>query len=263
MRGQFSMSHTAVGKLPPSSPTVSPLGAVRGRVPETQRQLIRQWLSRLFRPAWLGTLRRTSPLSDAWGYDRGTPVDRYYIERFLDEYRQDIHGRVLEVKDSGYSDRFGSGVAQTHVLDIDPSNPHATVIADLSAADGIASEQFDCFVLTQTLQFIYDLRAAIQHAYRILRPNGVLLVTAPGISPLDRRLADYWHLTTASCSALFGEVFGAQNVTVHSYGNMLAAIAFLTGMARQELSESELDVDDRRFPVIIAVRAVKTGGGTG
>jgi len=187
-------------------------------------------------------------------------VDRYYIERFLDEHRHDIHGRVLEVKDSGYIDRYGSHIAQRDVLDIDTSNPHATVVADLSAADSIAAEQFDCFVLTQTLQFIYDLRGAIQHAYRILRPNGVLLVTVPSVSPLDRRLTDYWRLTTASCSALFGEVFGEGNVTVESYGNMLAAIAFLTGMAHQELSEHELDVDDRRFPVIIAVRAVKTSG---
>lgn len=256
------MSPMAVGKPTSAGLTASLLTAVRDRVPEEQRLLIRQRLSRLFRPAWLGTVRRTSPLSDAWGYDRGTPVDRYYIEAFLNQYRQDIRGRVLEVKDSGYSDRFGSGVAQSHVLDIDPANPHATVIADLSAADGIASEQFDCFVLTQTLQFIYDLRAAIQHAYRILRPNGVLLVTVPGISPLDRRLTDYWHLTAASCSTLFGEVFGPQNVTIYSYGNMLAAIAFLTGMARQELSEPELDVNDRRFPVIIAVRAVKREGGT-
>jgi SAM-dependent methyltransferase len=234
------------------------LAAVRDRVPAEQRLLFRQRLARLFRPAWLGTLRRTSPLSDAWGYDRGTPVDRYYIECFLSEHRHDIHGHVLEVKDSGYVDRYGSAIAQRDVLDIDASNPHATIIADLSTADSIPAEQFDCFVLTQTLQFIYDLRSAIRHAYRILRPNGVLLVTMPSVSPLDRRLTDYWRLTAASCSALFGEVFGAENITVRSYGNMLAAIAFLTGMAHQELSEHELDVEDWRFPVIVAVRAVKT-----
>ena len=227
---------------------------LRDKMPPEQRRYL---IQRLRRPAWLGTLRRTAPLSDSWGYDRGTPVDRYYIERFLEEHRQDIHGRVLEVKDSGYTDRYGVGVERLDVLDIDPSNPRATIIADLTAADAIPPDQFDCFVLTQTLQFIYDTRAALRHAHRILRPGGVLLATVPALSRLDRRLVDYWRLTAASCTALFGEVFEAEQLAVRSYGNVLTAIAFLTGMAYQELTRRELEACDEHFPVIIAVRATK------
>ena len=53
---------------------------------------IRKWLRRISRPAVLGTLRRTEPLSAVWGFDRGNAVDRFYIESFLKEYRQDIIG---------------------------------------------------------------------------------------------------------------------------------------------------------------------------
>jgi SAM-dependent methyltransferase len=221
-----------------------------------QRQRL---LQRLRRPAWLGTIRRTTPLSDHWGYDRGTPVDRYYIEQFLKEHRQDIHGRVLEVKDSDYTDRYGSDVDRRDVLDIDPSNPRATIIADLSAADAIQSDQFDCFVLTQTLQLIYDTRAAMTHAHRILRPGGTLLVTVPTISRIAPRWpqSDYWRFTTASCSALFGNVFGAEQVSIYSYGNALTAICFIMGVAHEELSRRELETHDQYFPVMIAVRAVK------
>lgn len=219
-----------------------------------QRQRL---LQRLRRPAWLGTLRRITPLSDTWGFDRGTPVDRYYIERFLEAHREDICGRVLEVKESGYTDRYGASVVGRDVLDIDASNPRATIVADLTAADAIAADQFDCFILTQTLQFIYDTRAALAHAHRILRPGGVLLVTVPAVSRLDRRLVDYWRFTVASCSALFGEVFGQPHVAVYAYGNVLTSMAFLTGMAYEELSRRELEAHDERFPVIIAVRATK------
>jgi SAM-dependent methyltransferase len=223
---------------------------------------LQQFLHRLARPAWLGGMRRTSPLSNVWGYDRGTPVDRYYIERFLGEHRSDIRGRVLEIKDSGYTDRYGTGVEHRDVLDIDPRNPQATIIADLATADAIPSNQFDCFVLTQTLQFIYDIRAATTHAWRMLRPGGVLLTTVPAVSRVDRHLkaTDYWRFTAAACSALFDEVFGTEQVTIRSYGNVLTAIAFLTGMAYQELSRRELEADDEYFPVIIAVRAVKRQG---
>ena len=220
----------------------------------------RQLWQRLRRPAWLGTLRRLTPLSDTWGFDRGMPVDRYYIEHFLEQHRQDIRGRVLEIRDSTYTNRFGTGVEQRDVLDINPSNSQATFIADLAAAEAVSSNLFDCFVLTQTLQFIYDTRSAIAHTCRILRPGGVLLATVPSVSRLAPRYGlatEYWRFTPASCAALFGQVFGADQVTVHAYGNVLSAMAFLTGMAHEELSQSELETMDPYFPLIIAIRAVK------
>ncbi|MFN8473411.1 MAG: methyltransferase domain-containing protein [Anaerolineae bacterium] len=235
----------------------------RVRVSPPRRARLRQYVRRLSRPAWLGTLRQTHPLSDAWGYDRGTPVDRYYIEQFLADHRDDMRGHVLEVKDSGYTDRLSRGVERVDVLDVDASNPRATLIADLAACDAIEADQFDCFVLTQTLQFIYDTRAAIGHTHRILRPGGVVLATVPSVSRLDRRMPDYWRFTADSCAALFGETFGPQNVTVRAYGNMLTAIAFLAGMACEELSRAEMETQDRQYPLVIGVRAVKGAQGEG
>ncbi len=216
-------------------------------------------MHRLRRPAWLGTLRRTTPLSDVWGLERGTPVDRYYIEHFLESNRRDIRGRVLEVRDSGYTDRYGLDVAERWVVDIDARNPKATVIADLTAPHEIESDCIDCFVLTQTLQFIYETRAALHHAHRILRPGGVLLATVPAVSRIAPRLLenDYWRFTEASCSSLFRQVFSAEAVHVRSYGNVLTSISFLMGMAHEELKVSELETHDPSFPVIIGIRAQK------
>jgi hypothetical protein len=217
---------------------------------------LRQRIRRVFTPAWLGTIRRTTPLSEHWGHDRGTPVDRYYIDRFLETNRHYIHGHTLEVMDNRYTSRYGVGVQRCDVLDIDSNNPAATIIADLAAADSIDSKQFDCFVLTQTLQLIYDTRASIAHAYRILRPGGTLLVTVPAVSKLARPM-DYWRFTVASCALLFGDIFGSEQISVRSHGNVLTAVAFLTGMAYQELSPDELETNDERFPLIITVRAFK------
>jgi SAM-dependent methyltransferase len=158
------------------------------RIPEEKRHRLGQHWCRFTRPAWLGTLRRTTPLSDGWGFDRGTPVDRYYIEHFLEEHQQDIHGRVLEIQNSTYTYRYGNCVKQSDVLDIDPANPHATIITDLAAADTVPSDTFDCFILTQTLHLIYDMRSAVQHAHRLLRPGGVLLATLPGLSRVPREV---------------------------------------------------------------------------
>lgn len=237
--------------------------SLRERIPLEQRYRLLQRLHRLSRPAWLGTIRRTTPLSDNWGFDRGTPVDRYYIERFLKEYSRDIRGRVLEIKDSGYTDRFGVAVNQRDVLDINSANPYATIVADLAAAHNVPSDLFDCFVLTQTLQLIYDTHGAIAHAHRILRPGGVLLVTVPTVSrivPGYGLQTDYWRFTVASCTQLFGDVFGAGQVTVSSYGNVLASVAFLMGMAHEELAHHELEAYDPYYPLIIGIRAMKQDG---
>ena len=229
-----------------------------------RRQLFRRDLvlrvRRLRRPALMGTIRRTTPLSTTWGFDRGSPIDRYFIEQFLEAQHEAIRGDVLEVQNSAYTQRFSEQVHRAHVIDIDPANPEASIVTDLAHAIHVPSNTFDCFILTQTLQLIYDLPDAIGHAHRILRPGGVLLVTVPALSRISRGVGtdgDYWRFTTASCKRLFSQVFGDDHVTVASYGNVLTSVAFLMGMAQEELRPHELTTNDPYFPLIVTVRAVK------
>lgn len=213
---------------------------------------------------WLrfGHLRRLTPLSPCWGADRGQPIDRYYIENFLASRTEDIRGHVLEIGWNAYTTMYGGGkVTKSEVLHIAAGNPDATIIADLTSADHLPSDTFDCIILTQTLHFIYDVRAAVQTLYRILKPGGVLLVTGPGINKFSRvdmpDWADYWHFTTRCLERLLGEVFPAANIKIESYGNVLVALATLHGLAAEELSQVEMDYFDPDFEVLITARAVK------
>jgi SAM-dependent methyltransferase len=218
-------------------------------------ELLRKRLRRL-RPSLLGTLFRTTPLSEGWGRERGTPIDRYYIERFLSDHRRDIHGHVLEVADTRYTDRFGSGVERADVLDVDPGNRRATLIGDLSLPETLPEGAYDSFVLTQTLQYVFDLPAAIESVRRVLRPGGVALVTVPSVSRIAASAGvegEFWRFTTASCERLFAPLF--DEVEAKAYGNVLACAAFLFGMAREDLSEPELTTGDEYFPLLVAVRA--------
>src|SRR5215510_14713951 len=157
------------------------------------------------RPEWfpLGSVRfgdlQLSPFSRCWGLDRGTPVDRYYLERFLADNAGDIRGRVLEIGDNAYTLRFGGGqVGQSDILHVDASNPRATFVGDLARLDVLPESVFDCIVLTQTLHLVYDMQAAVATLHRALKPGGVLLLTTPGISQLDPGEWGptwYWSLT--------------------------------------------------------------------
>ncbi len=219
-------------------------------------------------PVDWGDLRRLKPISPVWGIDRGKPIDRYYIDAFLERHQSDIMGRVLEVKDPGYTERFGGRqVINSEVLDIDRANPSATIVADLTKADEILSDLFDCFILTQTMQYIYDIRAAISNVYRILKPGGVLLCTLPSVSRIDREYVrpdggDYWRFTEASVRALFAEVFPLECFNVTGFGNVMACTAFLYGLSPDDLKTAELDYTDPLFPLLFCVRAVKPGRGS-
>ena len=214
----------------------------------------------LSRVDW-GDLRRAQPLSQYWGWDRGRPVDRHYIDGFLETHRADVRGRVLEVRDPVYTQRFGGdAVTSGDVIDIDPRNGLANVIADLRCADGITAETYDCIILTQTLQLIDDMPAVIKECSRMLRPGGVLLATAPSVIRVDDEGGldgDFWRLTEASARKLFADVFPVDAFDVTAYGNVLSAAAFLYGMSVEELAPADLDPVDPMFPVVIAVRAVK------
>lgn len=229
-------------------------------IADVMRRRVRERAWRILRPVRLGALGSTEPLSRDWGYDRGKPIDRYYIDRFIEQHRADVTGRVLEIKDSRYTQRFGTGVTTADVLDINADNPRATFVTDLARADAVPSGVFDCCIVTQTLQYIFDVQAGIRHLHRMLRPGGVLLATVPGFTKLlDPAMGytDFWRFTPDSCNRLFGDVFGAENFRVESHGNVLTSIAFLTGMAQEELSDADFGHEDPLYPLIMTIRAVK------
>ena len=207
-----------------------------------------------------GGLRRLEPISRVFGLDRGQPIDRHYIEVFLQSRSADIRGRVLEVGDPAYTRKFGGNrVSQSEELHIWPGNPQATLTGDLTGGQTLPKGAFDCLILTQTLHFIYALPAAVSNAFAALKPKGVLLATLPGISQISRydmdRWGDCWRLTDASAHRLFGQVFGPDQVQVITYGNVLAAIAGLHGLAAEELSPAELNHSDPDYQLLVGVRA--------
>lgn len=232
---------------------------------------VRRWLRQTHVRAWeippfmcvrFGSLRRTTPIHSGFGLGRGSYIDRYYIEQFLQANSASIYGRVLELADNEYTLQFGGEkVSQSDVLDVRPNCTKATIIGDLTSLGGVLSDSFDCIILTQTLNFVYDVRTAIQTVCRILKPGGSVLVSVAGISQIVpdemKYCGDYWRFTRVSLRRLFEEVFPAECVHVESHGNVLAAVSFLHGLAAEELRREELDYKDPDFEVSVLLKAVK------
>ncbi|MCC6346887.1 MAG: methyltransferase domain-containing protein [Nitrospirales bacterium] len=190
-------------------------------------------------------------------------MDRYYIEKFLASHRSDIRGRVLEIYDNEYTVRFGEDrVTRSDILHKTNGNPKATIVADLTETDPIPPGVFDCIILTNTLQYIYPMEKTVRTLYRILKPQGTLLATLPGISKISHvdqpQWGEYWRFTEDSARLLFSPVSSPSDVQqVQTFGNVLSSIAFLHGLAAEDLTPEELDYRDEDYPILIGVRAIK------
>jgi len=205
-----------------------------------------------------GDLRRQQPLSDRWGFDRGQPVDRYYIENFLARHSATIRGTCIELMNSGYTRTYGNDrVIHADVVDINPNNANATIVGDLVDPKTLAAGRYDCFILTQTLQVIFDFAAALRNCYAAVKSGGTLLITVPCMCRYSPHPEDYWRFTDHSLRRLIAENTDCEDFEVESHGNLVASIAFTVGMASEELTKEELDFRDVRFPIVTTARLRK------
>jgi SAM-dependent methyltransferase len=212
---------------------------------------------------------RLVPVSREFGFDRGTPIDRFYIEDFIARHGVmpgyaggDIVGRVLEVGGSEYTTRYGgAGVQRSEVLHVSADNPGATIVGDLATGEGVPVGAYDCVICTQTLNVVYDVHGAVRTLHAALVPGGVLLMTVAGICQAARpdrdEWGDFWRFTSLSVRRLLEERFAPADVRVEAYGNLAAATSFLEGRAAAELRPDELVPRDPDYEVLIAARAQK------
>jgi hypothetical protein len=207
-------------------------------------------------PSW-GNLRRVSPLSPNFGFERGTPVDRFYLHRFLEANRAGITGRVLEVQVPSYTRTYGHDVEASHTVDIDPRFA-ATYTCDLAHAPQIPSDYYDCFILPNTLQHVRSPEAVLRTALRVVKRGGSVLASAPMLLPLIPDGDDYWRLSPAGWRTMLMREWAGCDVVVEGHGNCLSAAAAMYGLALEELRDDELSVHDPRYPVLITMQCRKT-----
>ena len=209
-----------------------------------------------------GPQKYRRPVSRAWGYDRGTPVDRYYIEKFLEQHSIDVQGCVLEIGDNFYTLRYGgTRVEKSEVLNDTGGNPLATIVADLNQADHLPAGQFDCIILTQTLHRSTSCAWRLNTLHRILKPGGVLLATFPG-SPAPA-LASGQLLVLGSdqqfSKAVVREVFQPYNVAVVSFEMPSPPALSYTVFPLKNCARRTWNIATLNMIFLITVRAQKIG----
>jgi hypothetical protein len=204
------------------------------------------------RPRW-GNLRRTTPFSSSFGFERGTPIDRHYLHRFLDAHRHAITGRVLEVQTDSYTKRFGHQVRRADTFDIVPDFA-PTYLCDFAHCESLIHDaSYDCVLLPNALQHFRDLDRCLLQALRIAAAGGVILASTAGLLPLTGDTPDYWRLSPDGWRERLAQAWADADVEVSGHGNCLAVVAAQLGLAVEELTAAELDVHDARYPLLTTI----------
>jgi SAM-dependent methyltransferase len=210
--------------------------------------------------------RRLAPLHD--GCQQGTPIVRLYWARFLERWRTDIRGSALEIGATNSLRKYGGpDLARADVLDLSRHNPEITVVADLTRADHLPADAYDCFINEFTMHLIFDLDAALYHSIRILRPGGVLLMNFPCVDyyfpdGLDMHtgapLFMHWWFTPLQVHNLLRRAgLYSADYEVEVFGNLFSRLAYQLNMPAEELTARELDYVDPGHPLLICARVVK------
>lgn len=203
------------------------------------------------------------PMTTDWGFSRGLPVDRPYIEQFLSQHALCIQGHVLEVGDCVYTQEYGGErVSQSDILDNNNHSRKATIVEDITDARTIMANTYDCLIFTQVLVLIRHCDKALAEMNRILKPGGTALITVPGIShisPLPNEAAHWsWSFYPNTLRWLLEEAkFEKKSIDIQSYGNLKTTVAFLAGLAQQDLEKQDYIINDPSYPLIVTARACK------
>lgn len=202
----------------------------------------------------------TKPVSRVFGSEMGQAVDRYYIEKFLESNAVYIKGTVLEVANNQYTRKYGGNKVDKSIIS-HVKGWGNTIICNFETGEGVVEESVDCVICTQTLQYIFDVPSAIKNIYKMLRKDGVALITVPGIKPLclydSNNWGESWSFTSNSMEKLCSIVCKPDSYEVKQYGNVKAATAYLYGVCIEEIDKADLEYQDMQYPFLICAKIFK------
>lgn len=194
------------------------------------------------------------PCTRNFGFEQGTPLGRYYIDAFLKKHATRVHGRCLEFGEARYKDVFPNASDYTILSAFD--GPDVDLVGDIHNPPTEWIDTFDSIICTQVFEHLQDPDIAATAIYRLLRAEGVLLLTVPFFNHVHGSPSDYFRYTDEGIRRVL-ERAGFTIEFIESGGNFLVSMGALMGFPSEVFSQTELDAKDKDYPYTILVLARK------
>lgn len=200
------------------------------------------------------TLKAIKKYSNKFGFDRGTPLDLFYMMQIFDKVdKYKSYQNSLEFGDLNYSKLFNTKnmFVLTHPEYANGVIDKNQIVFDLNSSNIYNGTFFDLIISTNVINFTHNPFVSIKHHFAMLNDNGTLVLTVQSSMPVSdydqKRWGDYWRLTMDSLAKLL-EGYPIE-YELYSFGSFTTSIAFLCGIAAEELELNVLDEHDHRYPI--------------
>ena len=202
-----------------------------------------------------GDLKKTVPICQAFGLTRGTPVDRYYLSKFVEEIRHQVLGNVLEIGGTPKDKDFYQldGASSYKILNLEPGLG-VDIVGDVHDPSVIEPDSFDAIVIFNVLEHCYAPWIAVENIYKWLKVGGKCFAMVPNSIRVHATPVDYWRPLPDAFAWMFKN-FSTSRLYV--YGNPISVIASFHGIAMEELTSEELDAFHPDYPVATCIVAEK------
>jgi SAM-dependent methyltransferase len=203
----------------------------------------------------LGDLRRRFPICPIFGLTRGTVIDRYYLDKFIGEIREQVTGNVLEIGGVLLNqETYGfHNATQYQTLDVLPRSG-VTLVGDVNDPTIVRPESLDTVVIFNVLEHCREPWVVVKNIYSWLKPSGQCFCIVPNAQKLHHAPIDCWRPLPQGMEYLFQD-FSQQRL--YLYGNPLTLVASFMGISAEELSPQELEDFHPDYPVATCMAARK------
>jgi len=147
--------------------------------------------------------------------------DRYLLKKQIQKHAKYIKGVVLDAG-SGDGERYKSFFKFDKYMTLDINSSHGAEIVGSVENIPADSESFDSVVSTQVLEHVKNSQKAIEEFYRVLKPGGYCLVTAPQLNELHEEPHDYFRLTKYGLEEIFSNI-GFKIIVIDRRGGFWSA----------------------------------------
>ncbi|MEM4346979.1 MAG: methyltransferase domain-containing protein [Candidatus Altiarchaeota archaeon] len=147
-------------------------------------------------------------------------LPRAYINEKISDLIKNLEYPTLNIGAGKNTATYGTIIKNQYICIDICKNSKPDIVGDAHTLP-FRDETFNSVICTEVLEHVEDPKKVVDEIYRVLKFNGICIVSVPFLYPIHPCSHDYWRFTEDSLKLLFRNFKG---VKVEAHGGRLAVV---------------------------------------